>query len=74
MFQRVMFGQITKEENRKLIDLTKRETVILCAIVFFVFLMGLYPNPFFKKMDATASSYLNYMQTKNISYIPPGGK
>ncbi len=74
MFQRVMFGQITKEENRKLMDLTKRETVILCAIVLFVFLMGLYPNPFFKKMDATASSYLNYMQTKNISYVPPGGK
>ena len=72
MFQRVMFGQITKEENKRLPDLTKRETAILCAIVFFVLLMGLYPQPFFKKMDATASGYLNYMQTKQVSYAPDG--
>jgi len=73
MFQRVMFGQITKEENRKLLDLTKRETAILCAIVFFVFLMGMYPKPFFKKMDASAENYLHCLQMKNFSSYSPGG-
>lgn len=72
MFQRVMFGQITKEENRKLLDLTKREAAILCAIVFFVFLMGMYPKPFFKKMDSSAAGYLKYLQTKSVTYSPAG--
>jgi NADH-quinone oxidoreductase subunit M len=72
MFQRVMFGQITKEENRGLKDVTKRETVILCAIVFFIFFMGLYSQAFFRKMDATAAGYLQNMQTKIASTHPAG--
>jgi NADH-quinone oxidoreductase subunit M len=70
MFQRVMFGQITKEENKKLRDITKRETVILCAIVFFIFFMGLYSQAFFKKMDTSAAGYLQYMQAKQVNNRP----
>ena len=72
MFQRVMFGQLTKEANKSLTDLTKRETAILCAIVFFVFLMGLYPQAFFKKMNASAAGYLSFLQVKTASYAPEG--
>jgi NADH-quinone oxidoreductase subunit M len=68
MFQRVMFGQITKEENRVAPDLTKRETSILCTIVFFVFLMGLYPGVFLKKIETSATGYLNYMHLKTAVY------
>jgi NADH-quinone oxidoreductase subunit M len=72
MFQRVMFGKITKEENSRLQDLTKRETAILCAIVLFVFLMGLYPGPFLKKIDASAAGYLNFMQARTSIYVSAG--
>jgi NADH-quinone oxidoreductase subunit M len=72
MFQRVMFGKITREENSRLKDLTKREAVLLCAVVFFVFLMGLYPGPFLKKTDASAAGYLNYMQAKTSVYASAG--
>jgi NADH-quinone oxidoreductase subunit M len=68
MFQRVMFGKITKEENRRLPDLTKREAAILCTIVLFVFLMGLYPGAFLRKMDASAAGYLNFLQAKTAVY------
>jgi NADH-quinone oxidoreductase subunit M len=68
MFQRVMFGKITREENSRLPDLSRRESVILSTIVLFVFLMGLYPGPFLKKMDATAAGYLKYMQAKTSVY------
>ncbi len=51
MFQRVMFGEITTEANRKVKDLGAREVLILCSVVFFIFLMGVYPKMFFKKMD-----------------------
>ncbi len=72
MFQRVMFGKIVKEENSRLKDLTKRETAILCSIVLFVFLMGLYPGLFLKKIDASATSYLNYMRSKTVAAAPAG--
>ncbi|MDI6776870.1 MAG: NADH-quinone oxidoreductase subunit M [Syntrophales bacterium] len=68
MFQRVMFGQVTKEENRQLHDIGKREKLILAAIVFFVILMGVYPKMFFKKMDATVEGYLDYIKGKNLYY------
>jgi NADH-quinone oxidoreductase subunit M len=64
MFQRVMYGEITKEENRKLKDINARETTILVLIVFFVFFMGLYSQPFFKKMDVSATNYLQYIHAK----------
>jgi NADH-quinone oxidoreductase subunit M len=68
MFQRVMFGKITREENRGLTDLTKRETVILCTIAVFVFLMGLYPGAFLRKMDASAAGYLKFLQARTAVY------
>jgi NADH-quinone oxidoreductase subunit M len=74
MFQRVMFGRITNEANRILTDLTKREIAILCTIVLFVFLMGLYPGMFLRKIDASAAGYLKFVQGRNaaaVSIVPP---
>ena len=64
MFQRVMYGEIKKEENLKLKDINKREITILVLIVFFIFFMGLYSQPFFKKMDVSATHYLQYIHAK----------
>src|SRR3989339_1456738 len=64
MFQRVMYGEIKKEENLKLKDVSKREATILVLIVFFIFFMGLYSQPFFKKMDVSATNYLQYIHAK----------
>jgi NADH-quinone oxidoreductase subunit M len=65
MFQRVMFGVITKEENRNLKDLGGREILILVSMVFFIILMGVYPKMFFKKMDTTVAEYLAFVKTKS---------
>jgi len=59
---------VTKEENRKLLDIDMRERVILAAIVFFVILMGVYPKIFFKKMDTTVAGYLHYVKVKMSAY------
>jgi NADH-quinone oxidoreductase subunit M len=72
MFQRVMLGKITHQENRGLPDLTGRETAILVAVVFFIFLMGLYPNPFLRKMDASLAGYLSSMQAKTAPFAAAG--
>jgi len=73
MFQRVMFGEVKKEENRKLVDLGKREIVILCSVVFFVVLMGVYPKMFFKKMDASVEGFLKFVKERNAYYTVSEG-
>jgi NADH-quinone oxidoreductase subunit M len=58
MFQRVMFGKITRPENEKLKDLNAREITILVPMVIVIFLMGIYPKLFFSKMDASVEKFL----------------
>jgi NADH:ubiquinone oxidoreductase subunit 4 (subunit M) len=45
-------------------DINNREMTILVLIVFFVLLMGLYSQMFFKKMDVSAAAYLENLQAK----------
>jgi NADH-quinone oxidoreductase subunit M len=59
LYQRTMFGEITKEENRKLPDLSPREIATLVPIIAFCFWIGLYPAPFLRAMQA---SVLNVIQ------------
>jgi NADH-quinone oxidoreductase subunit M len=58
MFQRVMFGKVTKAENEKLKDLNAREIIILIPMVILIFLMGIYPKLFLSKMDVTVERFL----------------
>jgi NADH-quinone oxidoreductase subunit M len=74
MFQRVMFGEITREENRRVKDLGGREVLILCAVVFFIVLMGVYPRMFFKKMDTSVQGYLNFVNQRNAYYRTVEGR
>ena len=53
MFQRVMFGEIDKAENREISDLNRRELVILVPLLALIVLMGVYPQPFLKTMEAS---------------------
>jgi NADH-quinone oxidoreductase subunit M len=64
MFQRVMFGKVTRAENEKLKDLSPREIAVLVPMVIMIFLMGIYPKLFFSKMDATVEKFLKDFKTK----------
>lgn len=58
MFQRVMFGPITNDENKGLQDLSMREKIVMLPIVTAIFVMGIFPNIFISKMDATIKQFL----------------
>ena len=64
MFQRVMFGKITRPENEKLKDLNAREITILVPMVIMIFLMGIYPKLFFSKMDASVEKFIKDFKGK----------
>jgi NADH-quinone oxidoreductase subunit M len=51
MYERVIFGPLVHEENRRLHDLTARELVVLVPVVVLCFAMGVYPTPFLSRMQ-----------------------
>jgi NADH-quinone oxidoreductase subunit M len=53
MYQRVMFGEVTHAVNKQLTDLTLREVVVLVPVVLVIVWIGLYPQPFLRRMEAS---------------------
>ena len=50
MFQRVNYGEITNEKNRRLPDLTLREWFVIGPVAAMAIFMGVFPNVFLKPM------------------------
>jgi NADH-quinone oxidoreductase subunit M len=72
MLKRVMYGDITKDENRVLKDMTRREYVYLLPIIVFIVWIGVYPQPFLDKMDASVEHLLQVVnpQGSNQAAVP----
>jgi NADH-quinone oxidoreductase subunit M len=51
MFQRVNYGPITRDENRGLPDLSRREWTMVAPIAFMAVFMGVLPNVFLRPME-----------------------
>jgi NADH-quinone oxidoreductase subunit M len=66
LYQRMMFGDITHEANRRLPDLCGREIALLVPIVLLMFWIGIYPGTFLRKMDAASAHLLEQMREKQV--------
>jgi NADH-quinone oxidoreductase subunit M len=64
MYQRVMFGELTKPENKVLKDLSAREVLVLSCVTLFIVWIGIYPQTFLSRMEPTVKSYLFQVQNK----------
>ncbi len=69
MFQRVMFGKITREENRNLKDLNLREVFVLLPILIAIFVIGIYPEPFLNKMAVSVDQFNARMKAAEAPMI-----
>ena len=58
MYQRVFYGEITQEKNRKIPDCDFREKLILAIMVVVIIAMGIYPQPFLRRMDRGVTSLM----------------
>jgi NADH-quinone oxidoreductase subunit M len=58
MYQRVFYGEITNDKNRALPDCDFREKLILAVVVIVIIAMGVYPQPFLRRMDGTVNSLI----------------
>jgi NADH-quinone oxidoreductase subunit M len=53
MLQRVLFGRVTNEKNRRLADLNWREIGLLLPLLALMVFMGAYPRPFLERSRAS---------------------
>jgi NADH-quinone oxidoreductase subunit M len=64
MFQRVMFGTVGNEKNRRLPDMNAREAAYMFPLLLFVFWIGLHPQTFLRKTEASVTAIVARMEEK----------
>jgi NADH-quinone oxidoreductase subunit M len=67
MYQRVLFGPITHEVNKKLKDLNAREVGLLIPLVIFMVWIGIRPTDFTQYSEAQVEQLLNSSMDKSVT-------
>jgi NADH-quinone oxidoreductase subunit M len=66
MYERVMHGQVTKEENRRLPDLSAREVGLVVALVVLIIAIGVFPRFVLEPMQASVLNLLSKSATAGL--------
>lgn len=64
MYQRVAFGELRHDANRRLTDLTPREWAVLVPVLVFIVWIGVYPKTFTSKTEATVQALIAEVESK----------
>jgi len=56
MYRRVIFGTITRDDLRGMLDLSPREKAIFAPLLLLVLWMGVYPNSFLLPIRASVDN------------------
>ena len=67
MYKHVIFGPITKEENKSLMDLTPREIAAIVPVIVMIVWMGVYPKPFIDRIEPTVGVLLQRLERAGAS-------
>ena len=62
MYQQVFLGEVSSERNRSLLDCNLREKIILTVVVLVILLMGIYPQPFLRRLDAGVNAVIQRVE------------
>jgi NADH-quinone oxidoreductase subunit M len=64
-YQRVWHGPVVREENRRVLDLDRREKLVIAPILAMIVLIGVYPKPFLDRMGPSLSSVVQRVEQAN---------
>ena len=56
LYRRVIFGQLTKDSLKAILDMSPREIAVFAPLVVLVVWMGVYPAPFLDVMHASVAN------------------
>jgi len=62
LYRRVIFGTLTKDSLKSILDMNRREAVVFAPLVALVFWMGIYPMSFLDVMSVSVSNLIENYQ------------
>ncbi len=74
MVQRIVFNDLDEEENAELDDLTGREKAILAPTLAMILLIGVYPQPFLERMDASVERLVERVERRAVAVPAAAGE
>lgn len=69
MYQRVMFGPITHEENKNLEDLSAREIGLLIPLVIFMVWIGIRSEDYTRYSEKWVDHYIGVTERKSVAVL-----
>jgi NADH-quinone oxidoreductase subunit M len=68
LYRRVIFGQLTKDNLKGILDVSPREVAVFAPLLALVFFMGVYPTPFLDVMHASVENLVDRYQGALAAY------
>jgi NADH-quinone oxidoreductase subunit M len=62
LYRRVIFGRLTKDKLKGLLDLTPREAAVFAPLLVLVLWMGIYPKPFLDVMHSSVGQLVERVE------------
>ncbi|HYZ32005.1 MAG TPA: NADH-quinone oxidoreductase subunit M [Crenalkalicoccus sp.] len=56
LYRRVIFGRLTRQDLRSLLDLSAREYAVFAPLILFVLWMGIYPSSFLAVFESSVAA------------------
>src|SRR5881397_1436314 len=69
--QRVIYNPLTDHENEKLTDLSVRELAVLVPLLVCILWLGIYPQPFLRRMEPSARQLIEQVRPGATQGQPP---
>ncbi len=63
LYRRIVFGEITNTEVKKLVDLNRSEMIILVTLAFVSILFGFYPDPLLSTTSSSVGGLIDLFNT-----------
>jgi NADH-quinone oxidoreductase subunit M len=63
LYRRIIFGTITRDDLRGILDVSPREIGIFVPLIFLTFWMGIYPSSFTQFFDASVGAMVDGHRT-----------
>ncbi len=67
MVQKIWFNKLDKPENEKLVDLSRREIVVLAPLVAGMIWLGFFPKPFLERMEPSLTELIQTVERRTGS-------
>ncbi|MCB9366598.1 MAG: NADH-quinone oxidoreductase subunit M [Calditrichaeota bacterium] len=69
MYQRVFYGELIHDENRKLKDITLFEAVPILVLIVLAIWIGVYPDPILTRIEPSLQLVLDHFQQGQFSQL-----